>query len=307
VNDAFVTKLDPSGSALIYSTYLGGSGDDGSRSIAVDASGNAYVSGFTSSADFDTVNAVQDTLGGDQDAFVAKLNPPGSALIYSTYLGGSATDFGTGIAVNRSGTGSACVVGFTYSTDFDTVNALPDSLGGEPDAFVAAFNTAGSKLVFSTYLGGSSDDLGVGIAINATGSAYVIGQTSSIDFPLGPNPRQSGNNGGVETFVAKIDPTLKTSARLNQDRLPLSFKLEQNYPNPFNPSTTIAFQVPVASHVTLKIYEMLGKEIATLVNERKSPGAYRVNFDASGLVGGIYFYRLQAGQLTQTRKLMLLR
>jgi glucuronoarabinoxylan endo-1,4-beta-xylanase len=107
--------------------------------------------------------------------------------------------------------------------------------------------------------------------------------------------------------VAKIDTILKTSVRVNQDRLPLSFKLEQNYPNPFNPATTIAFQVPVASHVTLKIYDLLGKEIATLVDEQKSPGKHQAHFDAAGLSAGVYFYRLRAGEFSQTRKLLLVK
>jgi hypothetical protein len=137
-----VTKLNASGSAFIYSTYLGGSKSETGYGIAADGSGSAYVTGFTISTDFPTANAVQASYGGGtQDAFVTKLNPDGSALVYSTYLGGSGSDYGNGIAVDSSG--SAYVTGTTDSTDFPAVNALQATYGGAQDAFV-------SKIVFQS-------------------------------------------------------------------------------------------------------------------------------------------------------------
>jgi len=133
--DAFVAKLNPVGSALVYSTYLGGSGVDEGYGIAVDSLGNAYVTGYTNSSDFPTTNPLQRYLAGIGNAFVAKLNPTGSALVYSTYLGGSGLDYGYGIAVNSSG--NAYVMGTTISSDFPTVNPLPPIHGGGNDAFVA--------------------------------------------------------------------------------------------------------------------------------------------------------------------------
>jgi len=151
--DAFVSKLNSDGSALIYSTYLGGSGGDGGDGVAVDAAGNAYVTGTTSSTDFPTTpGAVQTTLRG-ANLFISKLNSTGSALIYSTYLGGTDFDQSRGIAVDSSG--DAYVTGFTNSSDFPTTAGAPQTnLHGGYDAFVSKLNSDGTALIYSTYLGG---------------------------------------------------------------------------------------------------------------------------------------------------------
>ena len=215
---AFVAKLNPAGSALVYSTYLGGSGDDSGNGIAVDGSGNAYVTGTTASTDFPTMNPFQPAYGGDNDAFVAKLNPTGSALVYSTYLGGSGYDEGYGIAVDNLG--DAYVTGYTASTNFPTVNPLqPAYGGGEGDAFVAEVNPAGSALVYSTYLGGSGQDNlggsgqdnGFGVAVDSSGNAYVTGYTDSTNFPT-MNPLQPALGGeATNAFVAKISPCVSVT------------------------------------------------------------------------------------------------
>jgi hypothetical protein len=220
VANAFVTKLDPSGSTLVYSTYLGGSGvyGDFGSGIAVDSAGEAYVIGTTSSNDFPTAAAFQPTLAGGsrfgaQNAFVTKLNSTGSALVYSTYLGGSssrAPDSGYGIAVDVDG--NAYVTGYTTSNNFPTTPGAfqpaisgPYFSGGIPqDAFVTKFDPAGS-VVYSTYLGGSYDDSGVGIAVDAAGNAYVTGGTASSDFPTTAGVFQPASSGGA--FVTKLDPT----------------------------------------------------------------------------------------------------
>ena len=182
--DAFVSKLNGAGSALVYSTYLGGSGTDVGSSVAVDSEGNAYVTGLTASPDFPTVNAIQASGAGSGqfDAFVTKLNAAGSALVYSTYLGGSGNEWQSAIAVDSAG--NAYVTGQTQSHDFPTANALQATFGGgDSDAFVTKVNAAGSELVYSTYLGGSDFDGGVGIAVDPAGNAYVTGLTGSADFP----------------------------------------------------------------------------------------------------------------------------
>ena len=150
--DAFVTKFNADGSALIYSTYLGGGNDDTVYGIVVNSSGNAYLAGWTFSGDFPTKNAFQSASGGGADTFVTKINAAGSALVYSTYLGGTDTDFGRGIAVDSFG--NAYVTGFTYSVDFPTKNAFQSANAGIPDAFVTKVSPGGSTLVYSTYLGG---------------------------------------------------------------------------------------------------------------------------------------------------------
>ncbi len=201
--DAFVAELDPTGSALVYSSYLGGSGADFGQGIALDSSGNAYVTGSTQSTNFPTQNPLQATSGGNSDAFVSKVNPSGSALVYSTYLGGSAADSGQGIGVDASS--SAYVTGFTYSTNFPTVNAHQGSIGGNSDAFVAKLNPSGSALVYSTYLGGSGFDRGFGIAIDAAGNAYVTGDTTSTNFPTTLGVLPYGGNG--DAFVTALNST----------------------------------------------------------------------------------------------------
>jgi hypothetical protein len=207
--DAFVTKLDPTGTTLIYSTYLGGStnGDDG-RAIAVDGSGAAYVTGSTASSDFPTTSGAFDgTSNGHTDAFLTKIHPDGSSLVYSTFLGGADSDYGTGVAVDASG--NAFVSGLVSSANFPTTTgALDTALGGNGDAFVSKLNSAGSALVYSTYLGGSDFDLGTGVVIDATGAAYVAGYTRSADFPTTALAFDTSFNGpfnGTDAFVSKLD------------------------------------------------------------------------------------------------------
>ncbi len=209
--DAFVAKVKADGSALVYSTYLGGSGDDWGLGIALDSSGNAYLTGVSSSANFPVTSGAFQRLpgGGDSDAFVTKLNATGSALVYSTYLGGIADDQGRGIAVDAFG--SAYVTGNTRSTNFPTT---PDAFQQVPfgpgywDAFVAKLKGDGSALVYSTYLGGSSDDWGLAIALDASGNAYLTGFTWSDDFPVTSGAFQGFLGGGnSDAFATKLNAT----------------------------------------------------------------------------------------------------
>jgi len=180
--DAFLTKVDAAGTALVYSTYLGGSETDVAEGIAVDSSGNAYVTGYTNSAGFPTMNPFQAAFArGDDDVFVTKLNASGTALVYSTYLGGGGFDEAHGIAVDSSG--NAYVTGGTDSGDFPTLKAFQSAPVGPKSGFVTKLNAAGNGLVYSTYLGGSFNTGGTGIAVDSSGSAYVTGGTHSPDFP----------------------------------------------------------------------------------------------------------------------------
>ena len=201
---AFVTKINASGSVLVYSTYLGGNSSDTAYGIAADSAGNAYITGETSSDNFPTANAIQGSRGGPSDAFMTKLNASGSALVYSTYLGGNSLDFGFGIAVDSAG--NAYVTGTTNSDDFGTTtNAIQGSRSGSFDDFVTKINASGSARVYSTYLGGSSNDSGQAIAVDAAGNAYVTGITSSTNFPTTTDALQTAGGGGIgDAFVAKI-------------------------------------------------------------------------------------------------------
>jgi len=207
-SDAFVTKLSPGGNALVYSTFLGGNTNaDNGFGIAVDSSGCAYVTGETASTDFPTKNAYQPSLAGSGflrfNAFVTKLSADGTALVYSTYLGGG-VDEGFGIAVDSSG--SAYVTGYTYSTSFPTKNPLQANLAGDSDIFITKFSPAGNTLVYSTYLGGSDLDEAFGIAVDASGSAYITGKTRSNDFPTVNAFQPTFGGGNEDAFVAKINP-----------------------------------------------------------------------------------------------------
>lgn len=204
--DAFVAKLSADGSSLVYSTYLGGSGEDRGQGIAADISGNAYATGYTDSSNFPTANALQPTYGGGSfDAFVTKLIPDGSAFIYSTYLGGSNFDVGHGIAADSHG--NAYVTGSTLSTNFPTENPIQLTNGGLGDVFISNLSPDGSALIYSTYLGGNGSDAGYRIAADSDGNAYVTGQTLSPNFPT-VNPFQPEFGGGFpgDAFVAKISP-----------------------------------------------------------------------------------------------------
>ena len=205
--DVFLTKLNAAGSALIYSTYLGGSGEDGGGAIAVDASGNAYVTGDTNSTDFPTASPIQSAFGGgNRDAFVAKLNAAGNAFVYSTYLGGGALDRGAGVAVDTSG--NAYVTGESSSDDFPTTPGAFQMTynGGLKDAFVAKLSAAGTALLYSTYLGGTGGEGGSGIAVDTTGNAHITGTTFSADFPTTPEALQSTIT-TQPAFITKLSTT----------------------------------------------------------------------------------------------------
>ncbi|MBC7350173.1 MAG: SBBP repeat-containing protein [Candidatus Aminicenantes bacterium] len=200
--DAFITKIDSSGTELIYSTYLGGSYYDNANSIAVDYQGNAYIAGYTYSSDFPLNNPLQAGHGGGlYDAFIAKISASGTELIYSTYLGGSADDYANGLAVDSQG--NAYVAGYTDSPNFPLKNPIQINLG-PGNVFITKISASGTGLIYSTCLGGSGLDSANSIAVDSQGNAYVAGRTSSICFPL-KNPIQASYGGGAEDgFVARI-------------------------------------------------------------------------------------------------------
>jgi hypothetical protein len=204
--DVFVTKLNATGNDLVYSTYIGGSGYDESYAIAVDGSGHAYVTGVTTSTDYDvTPGAFQTTNGGNQDVFVTKLNATGTALVYSTYIGGRDKDVGYGIAVD--GSGNAYVTGYTESTNYDvTPGAFQTTNGGGADVFVTKLNAAGTALVYSTYIGGGGTDVGHAIAVDGSGNAYVTG-SAGFGYDVTPGAFQTTNGGGADVFVTKLNAT----------------------------------------------------------------------------------------------------
>jgi hypothetical protein len=210
--DAFVAKLNAQGE-IVYSTYLGGSGEDAGNAITIDAAGNAYVAGTTTSTDFPTLRAAQPTIGGAEDAFVAKLSADGSHILFATFLGGKGDDEARGIALDAAG--NIFVTGATSSLDFPTHDALQSACvlnakgtcAGE--AFVSKISAEGSAILYSTYLGGSGGDAANAITVDAAGGAYITGLTSSTNFPLA-NPIQPHAGGKSDAFVSRFSPDGQT-------------------------------------------------------------------------------------------------
>jgi hypothetical protein len=202
VQNGFLTKLAADGQSLVYSTYLGGTGDDSGTAVAVGAGGSVCVTGYTNSDDLVTVNASQAARAGAFDLFVQEFAPSGGSLLRSTYLGGSGYDLGYGAAVGSDG--AIYVTGRTSSDNFPLVNPLFTQPGGSSasNAFAAKIRPDGA-LGYSTYLGGSDDDAGSGLAVDATGAAYVTGMTRSSDFPTA-NAIDSTLGGSADAFVTKI-------------------------------------------------------------------------------------------------------
>ncbi len=213
--DAFVAKFDPAqtgNASLVYSTLLGGSLEDNANAITVDGSGITYVTGSTTSSDFPLSSAAQGTLSGTQDAFLTKLNATGTALNFSTYLGGTGADIGVGVALD--GANNIYVTGQTSSSDFPTVSPTQSVFGGGlNDAFVSEY--VSSTLTFSTYLGGSGQEdvtstgLSGAVVVDASNNIYVVGDTSSTDFPKSVGAFQTTFGGGVaDAFIAKLAPSV---------------------------------------------------------------------------------------------------
>jgi hypothetical protein len=210
--NAFALKLNSTGNALLYSTYLGGSTYDTGTAIAVDGSGNAYIAGDAQSADFPVANAAQPVFGGQTDAFVTKLNSSG-AISFSTFLGGAATEHAGGVAVDLNG--NIYVAGGTFSTNFPVVAAIQTTSGGGEDVFLAKLSPGGSSILFSTYLGGSggtqsAPEQANAVAVDGSGNTYVTGVTNSANFPMTAGAFQASFGGTQDAFSCKINTVSAT-------------------------------------------------------------------------------------------------
>ncbi|MGH9394340.1 MAG: SBBP repeat-containing protein, partial [Terriglobales bacterium] len=206
--DGFVTKINRARSSFVFSTYIGGSGTDDANAVAIDSAANIFIAGDTSSINIfpPGTSGVQPNLaGGTNDAFVAELNPSGSTYVYATYLGGSQADSATGIAVDS--TDSVYVVGKTTSTqDFPTTSssAAQPSSGGVQDAFLTKLDAVGQTRLYSTYFGGSQNDGATGVALNAAGDLYIVGETDSQNFPVTAGAAQTVSTSSKNAFIAEF-------------------------------------------------------------------------------------------------------
>ncbi len=295
--DAFVTKLNPSGSALVYSTYVGGSGDDWGSGIALDGSNNAYVTGRTDSTNFPTTAGAFDrTFAGGVDAFVLKLNPTGSALVYSTYLGGTGFEHDRdnialvrAAAIDVDGAGNAYVTGQTTSPNFPTANAIQPAHGGGAcpggnlvcsDVYVTKLNAAGSGLVYSTFLGGGDEDTGRSIFVDASGSAYLAG-TAFPGFPTTPGAFRTTSQGfeGVVSTVNAAGSALVFSSflggELSDEALGVAADVSGNT---FVTGSTTSFQFPTTP----------GAFQTTKIGNEPDAFVTKLNAAGSGLVYSTY-------------------
>jgi len=205
-NKKFPLVIDPL--VMVYSTFLGGNDSDVSYGIAVDSSKAVYVTGYTYSLNYPTKKPIYGSYSSRRDAFITKIAPNGKALVYSTYLGGSDDEMGYDIAADSEG--AAYVTGYTESKDFPIVKPFMKNLkGGKSSAFVTKIDPEGKNLIFSTYLGGSKNDTGVGIALNSEGAIYIAGTTYSSDFPT-KNPIFTDFSGMKDVFVVKMASTGKS-------------------------------------------------------------------------------------------------
>ncbi len=203
--DVFVTKLNSNGSALIFSTFIGGNMDEIGTSITIDMTESIYVTGSTNSTNFYTTSgAFQTSNDGDHDIFITKLNNNGTGLIYSTLLGGSSEDFGSSITIDTSN--NVYITGHTSSTDFDvTQGAYQTTFAGYVDVYVSKLNSLGTTLIYSTYIGGISDDRGFAITIDSTDNVYITGYTGSVDYDVTQGAYQTTFGGYLDAFVSKLN------------------------------------------------------------------------------------------------------
>lgn len=338
--DAFVTKLNSAGNAMVYSTFTGGNGSENGSSIAIDAFGNAYITGSTNSSNFPiTPGAFQTFHYGtfDSDVFMTKLNAAGNALVYSTYIGAMNNDYAVSISTNNRG--DVCITGNASANYPTTPGAFQTVYDGGSEIFITKFNLSNLQLTLPNggekWVIGSSQDIRWASSISSNikieystnnGSDWTTiadslpSSTQAYSWVI-PNTLSTHckvritalDNSGLSD-VSDSTFTISQNTGVNDNSLvPLSNSLSQNYPNPFNPQTTISYSVAKESNVVIRVYDILGKEVAKLLNEDKKAGAYNIQFNASKLSSGMYFYTIQATSLDgkqsfrETKKMLLLK
>lgn len=338
--DAFIAKLNATGNALDYTTYLGESGDDRGLSIALDSYANAYVTGLTESSDFPTTpEAFDTTFNAVRDAFVAKLNATGNTLYYSTFMGGSYDDWGAGISLGSFN--YVYITGYTVSPDFPITPGAFDTVPHPlEDVFVAKLDLSGYPVpvVLASFEAAAGEGF---IALNWVTASEINCHRWEIYRDRGEDGRYAKvgelpGHGSTETphayrwvdrqvvagttYFYKLrqvdfDGNMSWSSVVSATAgaaVPKTYALYQNYPNPFNTSTQIRYQVPKDTHVFLKIFNLLGQEVRNLVDAHRKAREYVVIWDGLDVDGrevasGLYFCRLKAGDFEKTIKMVLVK
>jgi len=291
--DIFVAKYGINGN-LLWVQQAGGDGWDRGLSVETDNLGNIVVTGeFESIATFGDTSVISK---GYRDIFVANYDSDGN-LIWVERAGGTDWDCGFGVEIFSSG--NIVVTGVFEDTAFFGDTSLTSA--GWFDIFVAEYD-AGGNLLWVNQAGGGGDDLGESIAIDSAGNIVVSGEfVDTVIF----GGTTLVSEGGQDMFVAKIERIIVDVQ--SQPSLPKEFWLYQNYPNPYNPTTTIVYGLRERTNVELKVFDILGREVISLVNEEQPSGKYEIVFDATSISTGIYFYRLQAGSFVETKKMVLMK
>lgn len=305
--DHFIVKFNSAG-VRQWGTYYGGTGGDyDGFGLTIDQLNNIYFTGNTDSPNaIATTGSHQSYFGGNRDGYLVKFDSTGVRQ-WGTYYGGTGVEgIGTTGGVTQTGISAIYLYGTTNSANnIASSSAYQPYLAGENDAFFSKFDANGLRL-WGTYYGGSGNDDASQLTFNSTGTIAIAGYTSSTNV-IGVGGFQSTYGGGTsDGFIAKFS-NIVTGVEESLDNIPIAFTLMQNYPNPFNPSTTIKYQIPELSFTTIKVCDVLGNEVATLVNEEKPAGNYIVTFDASKFASGIYFYRIHAGSFVNTKKMMVIK
>ncbi len=314
VGEVVVVKLAPDGSALRWASYLGGSTDnmEAGLGIAEDAFGNVIVAGRTESEDFPTTPGAFDTVhggGGDSDIFVTKFNPQGSDLVWSTFVGGADSDGCSGLEITPDGW--LLLVGYTFSQDFPvTPGAYDESINSQPtdgaDAYLALLSGAGDEMLWASYFGGITDDRGYGISLTADGNMIVTGNTQSGNFPTTPGAyMEEFATSSMHGFVAKF---MLNGLLTGTGGIPPARDLNlAAHPNPFNPAVTIDFELDEAGPLSLRIYDVSGREVAKLFDGVHPGGRSEIVWRPEGLASGLYLVQMETSRGGTGERLVLLK
>ncbi len=311
-DDIAIVKLNQTGNELLYATYLGGTSEEYSGRAFVDSDKALYLTGDSNSLDFPvTTGTYDETQNGFYDVIITKLNSLGTALEFSTFLGGSISELESwGLVVDSEK--SIFVSAQTYSTDFPlTSNSFDSSLSGNFDSFLTKLDSTASSLLYSTYIGGSGNESYTSLAFGKNGSVYIGGSTSSLDFLTTIGVIDNNFNGGSEGFLMRFDSLAVVSAK-SENNKPKTFSLSQNYPNPFNPTTTINYELEIVNYEfgKLVIFNVLGEGVKEFkLTENKGSVTWN-GTDSFGkqVSSGTYFYKiLTSNNESEVRKMTFLK
>ena len=324
--DVFMTKFNPDGSALVYSTIIGGGETDTSTGIALDSKGAAYICGYTESSNYPTTagSFQQNYTPEDENGFVTKLSPDGGSLAYSTYISGKSDTGSKNIEINDivvDSYNTAYIIGYSNMPNYPvTSDALIKIKKGSWDSIFSVINSDGKSLVYSSYWGGSSGEDGLAVCIGNSGDVYLSGVTGSFDFPTTPEAICDSLTyeyyGQIllsqDLFISKIDLQNITYVEESFDVILHEFKIISIYPNPFNPSTTINFYLPESDKVRLSIYSILGQEVYKQQTGILKSGLQRLRWDGRDqynkrVSSGVYLIKLSCNNTSLFEKVLLLK